>query len=193
LPGSRLQELDNNTGPLLRSATLIHARRPDTRFLIACLNEPHRQRMQAQCANLHVPIEVHAGHTAEIIHLCHSCIAVSGSVSLELLHAAKPALTLYRVHWHGMILAHLLKRSRYISLVNLLAGKELYPEFLRAGCPAEEMAPHILHWLDDGQAYQALCSELAALRDRVAIPGACDRAASEVLDFINRHTTARAA
>jgi lipid-A-disaccharide synthase len=193
LPGSRRQELENNTGPLLRAAALIHAQRPDTRFLIACLKPNHSDRVLAECRNLALPIEVHAGRTPEIIHLSHSCIAVSGSVSLELLHAAKPSVTLYRVHWHGMLLVHLLKRARYITLVNLLAGKELYPEFLRAGCPAEEMAPHILRWLDDPQAYLALRSELMALRDRVAVPGACDRAAAEVLDFIGRRTSRRAA
>jgi lipid-A-disaccharide synthase len=193
LPGSRHQELDNNTGPLLRAAALIHARRPDTRFLVACLKPKHRDRVLAECRSLALPIEVHAGRTPEIIHLSHSCIAVSGSVSLELLHAAKPSITLYRVHWHGMLLVYLLKRARYITLVNLLAGKELYPEFLRAGCPAEEMAPHILRWLDDPRAYLSLRSELMALRDRVAVPGACDRAAAEVLDFVGQRTGRRAA
>jgi lipid-A-disaccharide synthase len=186
LPGSRRQELEDNGASLLRTAALIHARRPDTRFLVACLKPAHRDRLETLRAGLPVPVEVHAGRTPEIIHLAHSCIAVSGSVGLELLFAGKPSLVLYRINWFGVLLALLLKRSRYISLVNLLAGRELFPEFLTRKCPAEAMAERVLHWLDDGAAYEALCGELAALRRQVAVPGACDRAAAIILDRMDR-------
>jgi lipid-A-disaccharide synthase len=184
LPGSRRQELVDNGTSLLRTAGLIHARRPDTRFLVACLKPAHRDRIEALRAGFPAPVEVHAGRTPEIIHLAHSCIAVSGSVGLELLFAGKPSLVLYRINWFGTLLALLLKRCRYISLVNLLAGRELFPEFLTQKCPAEAMTDRVLHWLDDRAAYEGLCSELAALRQRVAAPGACDRAAAAILDLI---------
>ncbi len=121
-----------------------------------------------------LPIEVHAGRTPEIIHLAHSCLAVSGSVSLELLYRCKPSVVLYRHHAISIVLAHLLKRVPYITLVNLLANKELFPEFFGVSCPAETMAAHILHWLNDRAAYESLCGELATLRDRVAEPGAAN-------------------
>jgi lipid-A-disaccharide synthase len=181
LPGSRRHELEDNGASLLRTAALVHARRPDTRFLVACLEPRHRDRIEAMRAGFRVPVEVHAGRTPEIIHLAHSCVAVSGSVGLELLFAGKPSLVLYRINWFGTLLAALFKGCRYISLVNLLAGRELYPEFLARKCPAEEMAGRLLHWLDDRPAYEALCGELAALRERVAVPGACDRAAGAIL------------
>ena len=75
-------------------------------------------------------------------------------------------------------------KCKYISLVNLLAGKLLFPEYLSSRCEAERLAAHVLHWLDDRKEYETLCGELAALRKRVAEPGACDRAAQAVLDLI---------
>ena len=75
----------------------------------------------------------------------------------------------------------LILKCPYISLVNLLAGKVLFPEFLASRLPAETMAGHVLCWLDDPKAYRAIREELAALRDRVAEPGACDRAAEVIL------------
>ncbi len=198
LPGSRRQELEDNGASLLRTAALVHARRPDTRFLIACLKPAHRDRLEAlrragSVSDRRVPIEVHAGRTPEIIHLAHSCIAVSGSVGLELLFAGKPSLVLYRINWFGTLLALLFKRCRYISLVNLLAGRELFPEFLTRTCPAEAMADRLLHWLDDRAAYEELCGELAALRQQVAVPGACDRAAAAILDLAGQSPVQRRA
>jgi lipid-A-disaccharide synthase len=111
-------------------------------------------------------------------------MSVSGSVSLELLHAERPSITLFRVHWFSLILGHIFKRCRYISLPNLLANRELFPEFLVTKCPAEGMAERVLHWLNDPPAYEALRRDLRDLRQRVARPGACDRAAAAILDFL---------
>lgn len=186
LPGSRNQELHYNLSSLLRAAVLIHARRPDTRFLVACFRETHRRQVEERIAGLGLPIEVHTGRTPEIIELAHSCLAVSGSVSLELLYRGKPSAILYRHNWTAITLAHLLKNSRYITLVNLLADKELFPEYFGRKCPAEDLAGYVLRWLEDRTAYETLCGELAALRERVAIPGACERAAEAVLAMVRQ-------
>jgi lipid-A-disaccharide synthase len=184
LPGSRNQELEFNLASLLRAAQTIHAQRPDVRFLAACLKPRHQQQVAEAARPLHLPLEVHAGRTPEIIQLAHSCVAVSGSVGLELLYRGKPSVVIYRGHWPGVLLARRLMKCPYISLVNLLAGKMLFPEYLTARCEGERMAAHVLHWLDDRQQYEKLCGELAALRERVSEPGACDRAAQAVLDLI---------
>ena len=46
LPGSRNSELHFNLSSLLRTAVLIHARRPDTRFLVACFRDSHRRQVE---------------------------------------------------------------------------------------------------------------------------------------------------
>lgn len=185
LPGSRGTEISLNAGSLIRTAALIHARQPDVRFLVACLRPDHKARIEAMLVGQNLPIQVHAGRTAEIIHLAHSCVAVSGSVGLELLYRLKPTVVIYREHWTGMVLAWLFKKCPYISLVNLLAGKVLFPEYLTARCPAEEIAGHVLGWLGDPYAYAAVIAELHTLRNRVAIPGACARAATSVLRLLD--------
>lgn len=184
LPGSRRQELENNPESLLRTASLVHARRPDARFLVACLKPEHKERVDGLLVGSGLPVEAHAGRTAEIIELCHSAVAVSGSVGLELLYRGKPSVVVYRSHWSGIFAARWLIRCKYISLVNLLAGKQLYPEFLTHKCEAEGMAAHVLRWLNDEAGYRSLCGELRELRDRVAAPGACDRAARRILELV---------
>jgi lipid-A-disaccharide synthase len=183
LPGSRRQELENNPPSMLRAAELIHAKRPDARFLVACLKDEHRVRVESLLHGRNLPVEVYAGRTPEIIELAHSTISVSGSVGLELLYRAKPSVVMFRVARLGMVLAFVLKKVPYISLVNLLASRELFPEFLSFHCQAEAMAGHVLRWLDNEAAYDALRGELIALRDRVAEPGACERAARRVLEM----------
>jgi lipid-A-disaccharide synthase len=192
LPGSRRQELKHNLDSLLRTAQLVHARRPDVRFLVGCLRAEHARGVGERARGLGLPLEAHAGRTAEIIHLSHSCLAKSGSVGLELLYYGTPAVVYYRLPWVEAAASRWFIKCKYISLVNLLADKEVFPEYLTHACRAEEMAGHVLHWLGDRAACEAVRGELAALRARVAAPGACDRAAAEVL-ALARGATARKA
>jgi lipid-A-disaccharide synthase len=186
LPGSRGQELHYNVPAMVRAAGLIHARRPDVRFLVACVKEPHARLVQEKLAGTELPIEVHHGMTPEIIQLAHSCMACSGSVGLELLYRGKPSVIVYQTDWTGIFLAALLKTAPHISLVNLLAGRRILPEYWGSRCYGATMANHILTWLQDRTAYESVRGELAALRDRVAEPGACRRAAAAVLDTLRQ-------
>jgi lipid-A-disaccharide synthase len=181
-----LQEVSRNLSTLVRAAVRIHTERSDVRFLVACFNSSHQQKVQEYLRARGLSyIESHVGRTPEIIELAHSCIAVSGSVGLELLYRGRPAVVVYRVRRFDLFVCRLFKTSDYISLVNLLAGKELYPEFLTDRCAAETISRHILHWLNDRAAYDAVRAGLRSLRAQVAQPGASERAARFILEVIH--------
>ncbi len=185
LPGSRSQEIQRNLSTLVGAAVRIHAAYPDSRFLVACFKTSHREAVDKYLATMGLGyIQPCVGRTPEIIRLVHCCIAVSGSVGLELLYQARPAVVVYRIGGIDLRVCRLFKTSRYISLVNLLADKELYPEYLTDRCEAEAIAGHILCWLNDEATYRDLCGQLAALRERVAKPGACERSAQYILGVL---------
>jgi lipid-A-disaccharide synthase len=185
LPGSRRQEVEQNLTTLLGAARHVHAARPDTRFLVACYKPEHKSHAEGRLRGLGLPVEVHAGRTAEVIHLSKAVVAVSGSVGLELLYRGKPSVVVYHAPVLGLWVSRLLRTCPYISLVNLLADRELFPEFLTHRDEAAAVAERVLHWLNDEAAYREACAELTALRERVAQPGACARTARYILDALS--------
>jgi lipid-A-disaccharide synthase len=186
LPGSRNQEIDRNLSTLIRAAVRIHAAQPDIRFLVACFKETHRDQVVAYLRkHAGLPIEAHVGRTTEIIQLAQACVAVSGSVGLELLYHGKPTVVLYRISPLDLKVCRLFKTSRFISLVNLLADEELFPEYLTDRCEAEAISGHVLRWLQDADEWQAARRNLFHLRQQVAEPGACARAAEFVLSSLH--------
>jgi lipid-A-disaccharide synthase len=184
LPGSRNHEIEHNLPTLLGAAAHVHTVRPDTRFLVACLYPHQRDCVAEQLRGTALPVEVHCGRTPEIIALAHSCVAVSGSVGLELLSYSKPSAVVYWIRPAELFVSRYLMTCRYISLVNLLADRELFPEFLSDRHDGQAVGAKVLDWLEDEKAYAELCSELASLRRRVAEPGACERAARYVLQVL---------
>jgi lipid-A-disaccharide synthase len=187
LPGSRSQEISRNLSTLVRAATRIHVARPDTHFLVACFKASHQQQVKAYLNGRGLSyIEPCLGHTPEIIHLAHSCLAVSGSVGLELLYREKPAVILYRIRPLDLWVSQWFKTSEYISLVNLLAGREIYPEFLTDRCEAAAISARILGWLNDRAAYADVRADLRRLRREVTGSGACERAADYIVEVLRR-------
>lgn len=184
LPGSRTQEVHRNLSTLVRAAQRIHQERPDARFLVACFKPAQQQLIDAYLRDKALPVITFVGRTPEIIKLSQATIAVSGSVGLELLYHGKPSAVVYRIGKFDLWVCKKFKTSNYISLVNLLAEQELFPEFLTDRCEAAAIAGHVLTWLNDPAAYAAACAELAELRRRVAEPGACARTAAYVLGVL---------
>lgn len=194
LPGSRNQEVERNWSTQYRAAARIHQARPDVRFLVAC-HKPHQQERIDDYLRRHepLPIETCIGRTPEIMELATACIAVSGSVSLELLWRVKPSVIIYRMNALTLRFARFVSKVPWMCLVNLLAEKVLYPEFPTDRCESAAVAERVLNWLNDPAACAALRDELTVLRDGVAETGACDRAAEYLLNALSASHFARAA
>lgn len=193
LPGSRNQEVAGNFPLMLATAQKVSAARPDVRFLVASFNERQRDAARAVLADANLPIEFHVGKTTEIIEAADVCLAVSGSVGLELMYRGKPSAIVYKYSRIARLVSKQLITCKYISLVNLLADDEIFPEFLTYRDCSAKMADQLLTWLNDPAAYAATQTKLLALKDRVAVPGACERAAEFVLDRVGAKSSLRAA
>jgi lipid-A-disaccharide synthase len=192
LPGSRNQEVTRNIPELLRTARLVHAASPDTRFLVAAFNEPQAEMARAEAARWRIPAEVHVGRTPEIIELAECCVAVSGSVSLEIMYRRKPAVIVYRLRRIDLKVGRKFMKVPFITLVNLLAKEEVYPEFLTDRDPSKDVASEVLRFLNDPKRAEEVRRKLDALCAEVAKPGACAAAARFVHNLPTRSGARRA-
>ncbi|MEX0678531.1 MAG: lipid-A-disaccharide synthase [Pirellulales bacterium] len=205
LPGSRTQEVTHNIRHLLQAARLVHARVPEARFAVAAFRPHHAQLARAAAARSGLPVEVFVRRTPELIHLADCCLAVSGSVSLELLYHTKPTAILYWISPLAYAVQKRFRRVKYITLVNLLAagdvfGKDttpydpdspeadeaLFPEYLTCEDRTGQLARHVIEWLTDVPARQRLVARLARLKDVVGHGGAAAAAAQYLLDEFER-------
>jgi lipid-A-disaccharide synthase len=190
LPGSRGQEVSANGPIIVDAAGRIGAAVPGARFLVAAFKEKHAREVRSLLAGL--PAEVHVGRTPEIIRLADAAVAVSGSVGLELMHGLVPTVVVYKVApWFEWVARRVASRQ-HVSLVNLLAGHELYPEVAGGAYAPDRVADPVVRWLKDPAARQAVVAELVQLKAKVAVPGACGRAADFLVAELTSRTTHRA-
>ena len=186
LAGSRTQEVTKNLPMMLQAAAKLHRERPDVRFLVASLHERHQNLAREILAEsrLELPLEILAARTPEVIRLANLAWAVSGSVGLELMVEALPSVVVYKIRHFDLFVARRFIKSKYISLVNLLADDEVMPEYLTPVDVSSEMANWALKWLNDPSSREKASKTLADLRDKVAVPGASDRAAARISEVV---------
>ncbi|MFO0956781.1 MAG: lipid-A-disaccharide synthase [Isosphaeraceae bacterium] len=192
LPGSRTQEIERNLPIMLRAAERVGRERPDIRFGIACLREKHRElakKVVARHPSLAANLEIHQGRTPELIRLAECCWSVSGSVGLELMVDALPSVVVYKVRRVDLLIARPFIQAKFISLVNLLADRELFPEYLTWRDVSEPMARQALTWLNHPLERAKAAQKLSALRDQVARPGASERAADRIISLLTSRET----
>jgi lipid-A-disaccharide synthase len=198
LPGSRTQEVARNWPVMLAVIRRLAFICPEVRFLVACYKDEFTRHCSAQLTaeDSELPIDFLVGKTSEIIEAADCCLMVSGSVSLEMLARATPAVVLYRCGWDTYLLGKLLITCKYITLPNLMAGREVLPEFPSVGDPTddiEQMTGALARWFKDAKLLKQAQTDLAALRDQVASTGAAARTADAILSQLDADPLQKAA
>jgi len=192
LPGSRGQEVAANGRLMIDAAKVISSAVPTARFLVAAFKEQHARSIRELLVGSSLPVEVHVGRTPEIIRLAEASLAVSGSVGLELLGNLVPTVVVYKTSRAFAWLATRVSPLKYMSLVNLLADRPLFPEVGGGSWTPAQVAGPVIRWLSDPAARDATVSDLRELRSKVAVPGACGRAAEFLLADLARIASQRA-
>ncbi|QDT25232.1 lipid-A-disaccharide synthase [Gimesia panareensis] len=199
LPGSRTNEVTRNFPVMLQTIRRLSQQFPEAIFPVACYREKHlelcRNFIREQQAE-DLPLKLYLKLTPEIIEAADCCLMVSGSVSLEMLARKTPAVVLYRSHWGMYFLGQVLITCKFMSLPNLIAGREIMPEFPSVGNSdkvVSQMTTILADWLGNPLALERARGELTSLYNETVIPGASAQAAEAILNHTGAQTASRAA
>jgi len=107
-----------------------------------------------------------------------AALCKSGTTTLEAAVAGCPLVVVYRTNKLTFWLASRLVRVPHIGLVNVVAGKEVAPEFVQTAFRPVAVADALIPLLDAASSKRArMCADLEAVRGALGEPGAADRVA----------------
>ena len=179
LPGSRVQEIRDNLYRMLRAV----APRAEAGALVVVCAAPgvpdalYRSVME----RAGVPARVERGRTYEFLRHSTAALVTSGTATLETALLGVPQVVCYYMRF-GRLMNFLRRRFLkvpYISLVNLICGREVVPELI-----GEKMnEAGVRRSLDEVLARrEAMLRDYADLRGRLGRPGAPRQAAAEMVE-----------
>ncbi len=183
IPGSRRSELKRLFPPMLEAAERIRAVHPDVQFAVpvapTLLQEEFAPFLAAHPG---LQVTLVEGRADEVVGASDAALVKSGTATLEAGLMLRPLVVVYKFSWLSYLVARLLVRLTFFSLVNLLVGRRVVPELLQGGASPERMAAEILAVLPEGPARQAQLDGLAEVRASLGEPGAPERVARVVAE-----------
>jgi lipid-A-disaccharide synthase len=170
-PGSRQQEIDRHIDAFVATGEELQRRIPGLQVIVSVA--PTVALDSARC-----PFRLVHSASLSVLRAADAALGKSGTTTLEAAIAECPLIVAYRTGRISYALAKRLVKVPHIGLVNVVAGREVAPEFIQDKVVPEKMADALAELLKkESPARSEMLSGLSEVRGRLGTPGAADRVA----------------
>jgi len=184
LPGSRQSEVALLGQLFLDAARLCLKENPELSFVLPAANSARRQQIDAMLAGVgDLPVTVLDGQSHLAMEAADAVLLASGTTALEAMLLKKPMVVSYKTGWLTHAIISRMLKVAYVSLPNLLAGRELVPEVLQDDATAETLAELLLARLGNSALAVKLRSEFTQIHQQIKCNGN-EKAAEAILAVI---------
>jgi len=187
-PGSRAREVRKIFPILIETAHELRQSKPNLRFEVAALSEELAGEMKKMLGSQDRHLrgrsggfEIKIDQTAEIMQRAFVGIIASGSATLEAAYFRMPFALIYKVAWPTYLAGRLLVKVKYLGMPNVLANKEIIPEFIQHRARPHDLATAVARLLDDPNARQQMIWEFDKIAAQLGESGASERAAKATI------------
>ena len=184
MPGSRAAEIDSLWPPMQQIANRLKQKYPAVTFVTVAVDAEREKILKAaQIAGFECQYTI--GTVGSTAGACDFAIVASGSATLQVAAVGCPMVIMYqssRILWY--LVGRWLVRAKYLSLVNILSGKELVPEFMPYFTSIDPIVESIEQLLEDRDKLTQISGELIKLVEPLAQKKASDEVAKIVLKML---------
>jgi lipid-A-disaccharide synthase len=179
-PGSRQQEIDRHIDAFVATARELQRRIPALQVIVSVA--PTVALDANRC-----PFRLVHSASLSVLRAADAGLCKSGTTTLEAAIADCPLVVAYRTGRISFALAKRLVKVPHIGLVNVVAGREVAPEFIQDDVVPGRMADTLAELLKkESSVRQEMLKGLAEVRAKLGSPGAADRVARIASDLVGR-------
>jgi lipid-A-disaccharide synthase len=176
-PGSREPEIARHWDLFRHVWHRLRANRPELRAVVAA-----RAGIEYPDAD---GVTLHQGDAAVAFAAADAALCKSGTTTLEAALADTPMVIAYKMGAATYAAARHLVQIPRIGLVNIVAGRQVAPEFVQRAATLDALAGALEPLLQrDGVAARAQRAALSVVRERLGAPGAAGRVADLMLGMV---------
>ena len=178
-PGSRAQEIRRHLHDFVAVARALEDRRPGLRVILSVA--PTIELRDAE-----VPYPLVRSATFDVLRAADVALCKSGTTTLEAAVAGCPCAIVYRTSPISYAIARRLVRIPNIGLLNIVAGREVAPEFVQDAFQPGPVAAALDPLFDPASPARLRMEEgLAEVRARLGEPGASARVAAMAAGMVS--------
>ena len=170
-PGSRAVEIRRHLADFVAVARRLEALRPGLRVILSAAPT-------VALRDDEVPFPVIRAASFDVLRAADVALCKSGTTTLEAAVADCPCAIVYRTSALSYAIARRLVHIPHIGLLNIVAGREVAPEFVQDAFRPERVADALAPlFAPDGAERRAMLAGLAEVRAQLGTAGASERVA----------------
>jgi lipid-A-disaccharide synthase len=205
LPGSRADELRRHIPILYETARLIRMSNKTASFLMVLPNQhladlakmiwdskwtvPFSVDNEALHESLRA-LKFQIGNLPQALAQADVAIASTGTVTMECAFFGVPTVTLYKTSWSTYQIGKRIVKVKWLTMPNILADEEIYPEFVQGAATPDHIAGAALELLQNEPRRIQIKKRLAEVVSSLGGPGASTRAAAAIVKLMDQPTGA---
>jgi lipid-A-disaccharide synthase len=180
LAGSRNHEISRIL-PVMSKAT---ERFPQYQFVIAGAPSQVQEQYRRALGNYKIPVLF--GQTYDLLQHSQAALVASGTATLETAVLNVPQVVCYRIEAGrlGSWIKDQIVKVPYISLVNLITGREVVKELFQEKCTPITVGDELERILKDNLYKESMLSGYKDMSDKLGGPGCAERAAELMIYFL---------
>ena len=172
---------------MLETAAELLRTKPELRFDVAASSSDLAQEMRGMLAAAgknRERIQIKIGEAVQIMQRAFAGIVASGSATQEAAYFRLPFVLIYKVSWLTYLAGRLVINVDYLGMPNVLANKEVVPEFIQHHAKPRAIARAVQRLMDEPAARSEMISEFDEVIDTLGEGGASNRAARAIVEEI---------
>jgi lipid-A-disaccharide synthase len=127
-------------------------------------------------------VRVVTGDAAGVMQRAWAGLIASGTATLEAAYFRLPFVLVYKVSWPTYVAARLVLKTKHLGMPNVLAGREIIPEFIQHSARPDTIAKAVLKLINDQAAREAMIAEFDAIIAKLGETGASAKAARVIVN-----------
>ena len=188
LPGSRKNEINRLFVPMLETACKLHKEHPELKFTVSAPRKKVYDRLMkiydAFCGsrkNEKMPeVQISYGDTGRWMQEAGTGLAASGTVTVECAIAGLPLTVVYKLNPVTFLIAKILVNIPFFTMVNIIAGKLVFEEYLQGDVNADTLTTSIEKILPDGERREEIETGIREMTESLSVgSGNASRQAAE--------------
>lgn len=187
-PGSREREVMRLFPVMLDAVKELRAKQPEWRFASAAASKVLMEKMSEMQARAGVPGEVlslQLGGSHELMQRAVTGVVASGTATLEAAFYGMPYCLAYKVAWPTYLAGRALVKIECIGLANILAGRQIVPEFIQHEATGGNVASFLESMMTDPGRQEEMRGNLLEAAAKLGDGGAAGRAADAILELFD--------
>jgi lipid-A-disaccharide synthase len=180
LPGSRKGEVRRHVPVMLDALKLIQKRFPEAQGKMILPTQTLADIAKSSGTTL----EIQIGGLWQALSESDIAITKTGTVTLECALFGVPAVTMYKAFWGTYQLGKRIVKVNSLTMPNLMAKEEVFPEFIQDAATPENISRVALELLENESVRKRIKTKLAEVVAMLGGPGASQRAARAITDLL---------